>query len=290
MKSKKTKKLFTITFLLLAISFLACFAFANAADQTSVGQAFSFPWSNATGLGNLILQIYRIALGIVGILAFGMIIFGGIQYSMSAGDPSRQKDARDRITQAIWGAILLLAAFLILNTINPELTILKEPSLGSISTAPSTSGPIDTTNPATSLTEQQIRNKLSSWGITVWESCPGCTKVSCLRQNTISALGDLAKNCQNAINHGSKNCPITLTGGCEQTGHAQGVYSHANGYKVDLQPATTGSDLSTYILNNCSKLPGTSTLYRERYRCSSGTIYNLEPQENGGFHWDVVVP
>ncbi|MFA5386471.1 MAG: hypothetical protein WC297_02315 [Candidatus Paceibacterota bacterium] len=294
MNFKKTKNIFILSIIFLSLLSLVCFISVKAAEQTtgqtSVGQTFSFPWSNATGLGALIKQIYLITLGLVGVLALGIIVFGGIQYSMSAGDPTRQKDARDRITQALWGVILLLAAFLILNTINPDLIKLEEPSFGTIITASSTGELIDTTNPATSLTEQQIRSKLASWGITVWESCPGCTKVSCLRQNTINELGDLAKHCQNAIHHGTQDCPITLTGGCEQTGHAQGVYSHANGYKVDLQPATAGSDLSTYILNNCAKLSGTSSVYKERYRCSSGAIYNLESQTNGGFHWDVVIP
>jgi len=136
MKRRKLKNIFGKTIILFAFLFLTSSLFAGAADQTvgqtSVGGLFHFPWSNTTGIGNLVKQIYLIALGIVGALALGMIIFGGLQYSMSAGDPSRQRDARDRITQALWGVVLLLSAYLILKTINPELVNIKEPELQGI--------------------------------------------------------------------------------------------------------------------------------------------------------------
>lgn len=139
MRQQNLKNIFKKIFVLLAFLSLTFFVSAEAATttvgQTPVGQLFTFPWSDATDLNALVKQIYLIALGIIGILAFGMIIFGGIQYSMSAGDPSRQKDARDRITQAIWGVILLLAAFLILNTINPDLIKLTDPTLKQITSA-----------------------------------------------------------------------------------------------------------------------------------------------------------
>ena len=145
MKRRKLKNIFGKTIILFAFLFLTSSLFAGAADQTvgqtSVGGLFHFPWSNTTGIGNLVKQIYLIALGIVGALALGMIIFGGLQYSMSAGDPSRQRDARDRITQALWGVVLLLSAYLILKTINPELVNLKEPNLGTVPPAPAITAP-----------------------------------------------------------------------------------------------------------------------------------------------------
>ncbi|KKU14616.1 hypothetical protein A3A20_02700 [Candidatus Wolfebacteria bacterium RIFCSPLOWO2_01_FULL_45_19] len=73
------------------------------------------------GLAQYIGGIYLFALTIAGITAFGVIVFGAIEYILSAGMPSKRQDAIDRITQAMFGLILLFAAYLVLNTINPEL-------------------------------------------------------------------------------------------------------------------------------------------------------------------------
>ena len=71
------------------------------------------------------LSIFRFGLAIAGLLALGIIIFGAIQYATSAGNVARQQDAKDRITSAIYGIILLVGATLILSLINPDLIKLK---------------------------------------------------------------------------------------------------------------------------------------------------------------------
>jgi len=139
MISKKTRKILIKSAILSTLLLLSIFIYvnyANAADaevgQTPLAEQFHFPWSEASDIAGLIKQIYLIALGLIGALALAMIIFGGIQYATSAGNPSRQTDARDRITQAIWGVVLLLCAYLIFNTINPDLIKLKEPEIETI--------------------------------------------------------------------------------------------------------------------------------------------------------------
>jgi hypothetical protein len=67
-----------------------------------------------------------------GILAFGMIVYGAVKYTMSGGNPSGQSEAKDAITQALLGLLLLMGAFIVLNLINPELTRLNLPELGKI--------------------------------------------------------------------------------------------------------------------------------------------------------------
>ena len=62
-----------------------------------------------------------------GIVVFSRIIYGGLKYIFAAGSVSAQSDAKDVIAQAIWGLLLLLGAFLVLNTISPNLTQIKEP-------------------------------------------------------------------------------------------------------------------------------------------------------------------
>jgi len=140
---KKIKNLFVKTAILSAVLLLSCFIYVEAVDQstggqTSVAQRFHFPWSGITDTASLVQQIYLIALGLVGVLALGMIIFGGLRYATSVGNPSAQTDARDIITQAIWGVVLLLCAYLILNTINPKLKELKSPEFEALTAATST--------------------------------------------------------------------------------------------------------------------------------------------------------
>lgn len=73
------------------------------------------------GLPGFIRYIYLFALGAVGIIALLSILIGAIMYVFSAGNPSKASDAKDRIFSALLGILILLAAVLILRTINPDL-------------------------------------------------------------------------------------------------------------------------------------------------------------------------
>jgi len=66
-------------------------------------------------------------------LAVGVIVWAGLRYTLAAGNPSTQSDARDQILQALLGLVLLFGAYLILFTINPDLTKLTPPTLQSVS-------------------------------------------------------------------------------------------------------------------------------------------------------------
>ena len=74
-----------------------------------------------------IARLYQFGLMIAGLAAFGSIIFGSVKYILSAGSITNQQDAKDQITQAILGLVLLLGAFIILYTINPDLVSLRNP-------------------------------------------------------------------------------------------------------------------------------------------------------------------
>ena len=72
-------------------------------------------------LPEIIKYIYLFSLGIVGFAALISMLIGAIRYITSAGNASKAEDAKDQMTQAILGIIILLAAVLILRTINPDL-------------------------------------------------------------------------------------------------------------------------------------------------------------------------
>jgi len=65
----------------------------------------------------LIWWAFRLA----GILAFIMIVYAGFQYLVSGGNTAQQKDAQERIMNAIIGLVLLFAFYIILHTINPDI-------------------------------------------------------------------------------------------------------------------------------------------------------------------------
>lgn len=86
----------------------------------------SYPWCQAVksaGEGAefsvLVAEFYRIALALVGVTAFGVMVYGGVLYTVSAGNASKQQDAIGWLTAAALGVVLLLGAYLLLYTINP---------------------------------------------------------------------------------------------------------------------------------------------------------------------------
>ncbi|MDQ5954394.1 MAG: hypothetical protein QG583_322 [Patescibacteria group bacterium] len=66
---------------------------------------------------NLMISIF---MGIAAVLAMLMIIIGGLEY-MTNELASAKESGKHKITQAVLGLLLALAAYLILNTINPNL-------------------------------------------------------------------------------------------------------------------------------------------------------------------------
>lgn len=65
----------------------------------------------------IILQVFQIAVRLAGIAVFIMLIIGGFRYLTSGGDPKGAESARKTITYAIFGLVLILAAWFILNFI-----------------------------------------------------------------------------------------------------------------------------------------------------------------------------
>lgn len=81
---------------------------------------------------DFIAWLYKFALGSVGALGVLTIAWGGIKYITSRGNPSLQTDAKEWIWNAILGIALLVGSFLILFTINPNLTRLGVPDIEGI--------------------------------------------------------------------------------------------------------------------------------------------------------------
>ena len=138
--TKKFRKLLGLSFWVFILIFISA-AFAVIA-KAQVPLDYSLPGaqvtSNASNPCTTVVNFYYFALFISGILAFGAIVWGGIKYAISAGNPSGQSEGVDWIKGALYGILLLTSAYLILNIINPNLTQCSLPGLS----------PLPTTTPA----------------------------------------------------------------------------------------------------------------------------------------------
>ena len=72
-------------------------------------------------------NIIFLVIGIAIVLAVLMLVIGGVQY-MASDAFTQKEDAKDRMTMAIFGLIIALGAYLLLNTINPDLVTFRLPS------------------------------------------------------------------------------------------------------------------------------------------------------------------
>ncbi|HEY2004293.1 MAG TPA: hypothetical protein VGH44_04225 [Candidatus Saccharimonadia bacterium] len=78
---------------------------------------------NSQGNGSAIVvylkEVLQLLSGIVGITIITLIIWAGIRYITSLGDPSIVKDAKSRLTNAITALVLFLMMFAILQFLVP---------------------------------------------------------------------------------------------------------------------------------------------------------------------------
>lgn len=96
----------------------------------------SLPGAPALGegstLSDLVDYIIRASVTFAGMLALIFLVIGGIRYMTSTGDPVKMTSARDQISSATIGLLILLSSFLVLQTINPQLVEISDPEVSTI--------------------------------------------------------------------------------------------------------------------------------------------------------------
>jgi len=112
---------------------------ANKALAAMIQINTNLPGKGATtgqnAVGGFIQNFYTFALLISGILAFGAIVWGGIRYATGRGNSSSESEGKSWITNALIGLLLLAGAWIILQTINPNILNLTLPALPGIQPA-----------------------------------------------------------------------------------------------------------------------------------------------------------
>jgi hypothetical protein len=173
------KHLFPITTALLGIAFAVGISFVtstvpvvHAACQTSStdsnkyclleplpnGSSSFDTYSPATTAADYVNIIIKVFVSIIGALGVIMIVLGGIQY-MTTDAVSKKEGGKEMITNSIFGLLLALASWLILNEINPHLTDIRiEPPKGVpfVATPGDTPGPSSTVSTTINGQQQSI--------------------------------------------------------------------------------------------------------------------------------------
>ena len=92
----------------------------------------SSPYTFQPSVNNIILFIFVTAIWIGSIIAFVVLVYTGFTFIFSGENPGIRYKAKERLTNVIWGMLILLLSTVSLRLINPDITDLKEPGLKSV--------------------------------------------------------------------------------------------------------------------------------------------------------------
>ncbi len=269
-------------------------------------------FSNSPDLGEFLKALFTILIVIAGILALIMIIVGAMTY-MTSDAFGKKEDGRQFIMNAILGLILALSAWIILNTINPDLAENLSISIPQVSL----DGPTKEWNegnasegtnicPNKTLAGEPVvqggpwpsdssqRGQLTQQGIQVVSSqsssCPtagaaGCTSVY-FEGSSSSVIDKIIQTKNQCNSNTSQSCDIKVTGGSECWLHS----SHGpQDRKIDLRATATLNSFLNAINGNTGddsfprkdtiNVPGLGKFYAE----PSGSTSNTTNE-----HWHVT--
>jgi len=152
--SNITKNLKVVIVLVLAITFFVPFV-VLAQPSTSTNQITNYqPLAELPGvtdgkvstsnIGPYLANLFNFLVGLAAILAVFIIALGGFLY-ISSDSFTGKSAGKEHITNAIWGLLIVLGAYIILWTINPNLLdfnfIASEKTLPEEVAPPSGGGP-----------------------------------------------------------------------------------------------------------------------------------------------------
>jgi len=84
--------------------------------------------TKVTGMAEYLVSMYKFGLAAVGILAMGMIMFGGFMYITGSytGMVGKTADGKEIIKSALTGLAIGLLSWMLINTIDPKLTKVRD--------------------------------------------------------------------------------------------------------------------------------------------------------------------
>ena len=113
MKSIKKIALTSSTVLSGLILKARTMVFAQGFDDIDISPGIGY----ATDFGTMFSAILNVVMLVAAVLVFAFLIFGGIQWITSGGDKGKAEEARNKITAAIIGLIIVAASYAIINLV-----------------------------------------------------------------------------------------------------------------------------------------------------------------------------
>jgi hypothetical protein len=213
--------------------------------QISVGSEYVKGSSyniDASSIGMYIKAIYKYAIGIVGILAAVVLMFGGLLWLTAGGNTNQVGEAKAWIGASLTGLLIALCSFMIMATINPKLV-----EVNPIDTPPIAATLITTGNLTPAQIDQGLQENCPAGGqydpITKKFNCTGSgTHKECKRHDSITNNGTVtAYKCETVNTAGTDTCVDDSS--CTQP----------SSYSCGSEPCGNPSGWSTQTKNCCSK-------------------------------------
>ncbi len=249
-----------------------------------------------TTLERYLPQMFNLIIGIAAVLAFMVITFGGVTYATSDALQGKQ-DGKTHVENGIYGLLLVIGAWIILYTINPQIlnfslllpkseidTSMVVKGMGSGTTVPGYK--LDTAQLAK---DTEMRKDLKdNYGIEVNAGpCTngeirGCTNLVGMPGNAYSGIKDLKVSCG--------GCYVQITGGTEG-GH------ETHGLNRAVLDVAKNSGLDKYITEymKSRNLQPTPTRFGPIYTVKLNNGQTIQALDEGasapgstGAHWHIT--
>ena len=89
-----------------------------AAEEINLKPQGEFAALGELSVGNIVSGLIRLILVVAALVFFFILVIGGIQWIASGGDKAQTETARNRITAALVGLVIVFAAWAIVQLIN----------------------------------------------------------------------------------------------------------------------------------------------------------------------------
>lgn len=278
-------KKFLKKFLLLLSLLFPSFAFAEITYKITTPIP-GFTLGSSPDLGSYIAAIFQFSLAAVGLVAFFMIVYHGINYILGAANESKVSDAKDGIRQVVYGVILLFGSVVILDTINP--CILKSVNFWSNRDSLSDSCLTSTPQVSKSL-DEYWKDNLEKTGVEIVTSNDG---------KTITITGKKGEDLKRLVINSDSGFSVSYmkNNSWEKSEEGEDIYQYdyTNSFDGDGVKEKIEKEVAYFLANvkyaSHEESDTSLAVSSESFKAEYKVINNLEKEENITFSYQAASP